>query len=293
MLRQLAVVAFFVVMIVFNILSNSASVWPFKHSNSEISRMYPTVITPAGFTFSVWGVIYAFIGLYVVYQLLPAQRENPFLKRVAYLQCANFGLNSLWLVVFSNMQLWLSVFVIVANLYVLYRAHQVLGIGLRKVSLLEKICCHAAVSTNLSWVLVANLANLTLTLKANGFDAPSDWAVAWIVFAGVVALYVALTRADTAYIAVYLWASFGIASNHKDDDTIYSVTVFCAAVVALVFVVSALVEKRYATYDNAGVKLTGSWSVHDTGVYDDYKTVARSQAQDDNVPLASNGVAYS
>jgi hypothetical protein len=33
----------------------------------EISDNYPTLITPAGYAFSIWGIIYTFLAVFVVY----------------------------------------------------------------------------------------------------------------------------------------------------------------------------------------------------------------------------------
>ena len=35
----------------------------------EVSDAYPSLFTPAGVTFSIWGVIYLLLGLHVLYQL--------------------------------------------------------------------------------------------------------------------------------------------------------------------------------------------------------------------------------
>ena len=42
----------------------------------EISAKYPSLFTPAGFTFSIWGVIYLGLVFFIIYQALPAQRGN-------------------------------------------------------------------------------------------------------------------------------------------------------------------------------------------------------------------------
>jgi len=45
-------------------------------NTAAISDLYPTLITPAGFTFAIWGVIYFLLGVFVLYQALPSQREK-------------------------------------------------------------------------------------------------------------------------------------------------------------------------------------------------------------------------
>ena len=38
----------------------------------EVSGLYPTLFTPAGLTFSIWGIIYLFNSFFVVYQVYKA-----------------------------------------------------------------------------------------------------------------------------------------------------------------------------------------------------------------------------
>lgn len=250
----------FGVMVLLNVLSSVGNVMFFHKTNAEISNAYPTVITPAGFTFSVWGIIYTFVGLYVVYNLVPSLRQrtgSALLRPLAVLQIAGFAFNSAWLVAFSNSQLWLGVFLIAGYAVVLARAYLLLGVGLRRAWWLEKVAVHCAVSSNLSWVLVANCANLTLVLSANGWSAPAEWGSAWVAALGALAVYVALSRADITYVAVFVWACFGVASKHNNDAErgVFNACV-AAAVVSTVALLCGLLLERAGGYDARGNKQT-------------------------------------
>ena len=54
-------------------------------STGDISDRFPSLFTPAGYVFSIWGVIYLGLLAYMVYQALPAQRTNPRLRSIALL----------------------------------------------------------------------------------------------------------------------------------------------------------------------------------------------------------------
>ncbi|RZK87514.1 MAG: hypothetical protein EOO62_39090, partial [Hymenobacter sp.] len=43
-------------------------------SNGQMSARHPTLLTPAGYAFSIWGVIFSGLILYTIWQLLPRQR---------------------------------------------------------------------------------------------------------------------------------------------------------------------------------------------------------------------------
>ena len=67
-------IAAFILVIVFNWLANAL---PFNdQSQAEIAAKYPSLFTPAGFTFSIWGVIYLALLAFIIYQALPSQRQN-------------------------------------------------------------------------------------------------------------------------------------------------------------------------------------------------------------------------
>ena len=63
----------------------------------EISDRFQVFFVPAGYVFSIWGVIYLGLIGYAIYQVLPAQRENVRLNRVGYLFGASSVANIAWL----------------------------------------------------------------------------------------------------------------------------------------------------------------------------------------------------
>src|SRR5688500_3623743 len=55
-----------------------------------------TLITPAGWAFSIWGALYAGSTLFAIYQALPAQRDNALLGRIRLPAAGAFLGNALW-----------------------------------------------------------------------------------------------------------------------------------------------------------------------------------------------------
>src|SRR5919199_6186904 len=80
-LNLLAIFAAFAV----NVLANVAPINGL--SIGEISNTFfkEVLITPANYAFAIWGVIYLGLITFGVYQVLPAQRQNPSLRRMGYL----------------------------------------------------------------------------------------------------------------------------------------------------------------------------------------------------------------
>jgi hypothetical protein len=66
-------------------------------TTGEISDRFDVFFVPAGYVFSIWGVIYLALLGFTIYQALPAQRDNPRLHRIGYLYALSCAANIAWL----------------------------------------------------------------------------------------------------------------------------------------------------------------------------------------------------
>jgi len=66
-------------------------------TTGEISDRFQVYFVPAGYVFSIWGLIYLGLGVFAIYQVLPAQRDNPRLRRVGYPFAFSCLANVAWL----------------------------------------------------------------------------------------------------------------------------------------------------------------------------------------------------
>ncbi len=93
--RQILVVLAVLAMITVNILANAL---PINGQNTgEISDRFDVFFVPAGYVFSIWGLIYLGLLAYAVYQALPAQAENPTLRSIGYLFVLSCLANIAWI----------------------------------------------------------------------------------------------------------------------------------------------------------------------------------------------------
>jgi tryptophan-rich sensory protein len=54
-------------------------------NTAQISDSNPTLITPAGYVFAIWGIIYVLLGVFVIFQALPSQKEKEYTKKIGWL----------------------------------------------------------------------------------------------------------------------------------------------------------------------------------------------------------------
>ena len=214
---------------------------------AEISDMYPTLITPAGYVFSIWGVIYILLGIFVVFQALPSEKGKDYQNRIGWLFVLSSLLNIFWLFLWQYEYLSLSVvlmFLLLATLIAIYLR---LNIGKSAVSLREKLAVHLPFSVYLGWITIASIANVAVFLVSENWDgfgiSQETWATLIIIIALLITLLVIVTRRDVAYGLVIIWALVGIAVKQSENLNIVVVAEISAIIIAVVLVAAILVMR--------------------------------------------------
>jgi hypothetical protein len=88
-----------------------------------VSDGIPSLFTPAGYVFSIWGVIYLALILYATYQALDAQRDNPRLRKTGWWFVVSCAANMVWLFSWHHLLFPLSMLamlVLLASLMAIY-----------------------------------------------------------------------------------------------------------------------------------------------------------------------------
>jgi benzodiazapine receptor len=239
-------VVVFVIIVAVNGLAGSTTLLNGRTSG-DVSDLYPTLVTPAGYTFSIWGLIYTLLLVFIVYQVLPGNREKPFLRQVSFLFALSGILNVLWLFLWHYDMIPPSVMLMFALLATLIAIYLRLNIGKAAVPLREKACVHMPFSVYLGWITVATIANVAAALTSIGWGGGSIDGVTWALLVIAVALFVTLaviaTRKDAAYSLVIAWALAGITAKQIENQTIVLAAEVGIAIVLIAIVVMALVSR--------------------------------------------------
>jgi benzodiazapine receptor len=218
-------------------------------TTGEISDRFQVYFVPAGYVFSIWGLIYLALVAFAVYQALPAQRDNPRLRRIGTLFALSCLANVAWLFLWHYEVFPLTLVAMVALLLSLIAIYLWLEIGRAHVSAAEKWLAHVPFSIYLGWITVATIANATSLLDYLNWGgwgiSPEVWTVIMLVAGTAIAAAVGLTRGDVAYMLVIVWAFVGIAVKHAGTPVVATAAWVTAAVVAVMLVVGAVRQQKH------------------------------------------------
>jgi benzodiazapine receptor len=216
-------------------------------NTAQISDANPTLVTPAGYVFAIWGIIYVLLGVFVIFQALPSQKEKEYTKKIGWLFVLSSIINIAWLFLWQYNLLSLSVvlmFLLLATLILIYLR---LGIGKSSATLRERLATQVPFSVYLGWITIASIADVSATLVSvhwNGFGiSPDTWASLIIIVALLVALLVVATRKDIAYGLVIVWALVGIAMKQSGNQNIVLLTEISAIIILLALSATILFSK--------------------------------------------------
>jgi hypothetical protein len=241
-LRWGNIVAFLLTVVV-NGLAGGTAIFGGKNT-AQISDAYPTLFTPAGYVFAIWGIIYVLLGVFVVFQALPSQKDKDYQKKIDWLFILSSLFNAVWLFLWQSEYLGWSVvviFLLLASLIIVYLR---LNIGKSPVSLREKLAVHVPFSVYLGWITIASIANVAAALVSVNWDgfgiSPETWATLILIVALVITLLVVATRRDVAYGLVIIWALVGIAVKQSGNQNIAIVAEASTVIVAIALAASIL-----------------------------------------------------
>jgi benzodiazapine receptor len=216
-------------------------------STAQVSDLYSSPITPAGYVFAIWGIIYALLLVFVIYQLLPKQKDKPFQRQIGVLFILSSIFNIAWLLLWQYDYITESVILMLALFSTLTAIYLRLGIGKSSASLSEKLCVHLPFSVYLGWITVALVANVAAALVSVGWDGFGLSAQTWTIIALVIVLAVTLAvivaRRDIAYSLVIVWALAGIAVKQSVYPNIVTLAEVAVVIILVTLVLSFAAQK--------------------------------------------------
>jgi hypothetical protein len=237
-------------MITMNALAN---ILPINGLNTgQLSALYPNIFVPAGLTFSIWGLIYVLLFIYVIYALTIA------IKGVKGILCIKTQLafaltcllNGAWIYFWHyKMIFWAEMIMLallVTLIYLFQKTSKLDTKGFRKT-----LAVSAPINIYLGWITVATIANTTALLVARDWGtwglSENIWTVTMILIATSITVIILIKKLTVCYSLVIIWAFIGIFIKRYNAEILYKDILFTLSVsLGVLFIVTlyALIKKR-------------------------------------------------
>jgi len=239
--RQVLVVVAVVSTIAINALAN---ILPINGMDTgELSDRYEIYITPAGYVFSIWGLIYTGLVAFAIFQALPSQRTNPRLRSIGTPFLVSSIANISWILAWHYQIVPLSLAIMLVILGSLIAIYLRLRPEFKLVSVAEQWTTHIPFSVYLGWITVATIVNVTVIFDYFGWGggglSPEIWTAIMLGVATIVGLIMTQVRRDIAYGLVLVWAFAGIAAKHMGVPIVAGAAIATALVMAISILLTA------------------------------------------------------
>lgn len=238
-----------IVTIVINYLSNTGI---FNgETMSSISAKFDNLFTPAGYAFSIWGLIYLGLLGFVIYY-------GPFTKNSGAREktVANVGwwfvisciANSLWIVTwlyeYTLLTIPIMVVLFISLLKIIQNNRKIIDFRDVKTAVFLRWPFYIYSG----WISVALIANTSAYLKKiewTGFGiSETSWALILCIIAAIIHLYMIWKMKMSAFALVAVWALTSIAvANQNSNQTIY-ISAIVTAIFIFVNIILRLMNKK-------------------------------------------------
>ena len=207
-----------------------------------VDRGPGSLVEPAGYAFAVWALIFALSLVYAVYQALPANRENPLLRRIGWYTAGAFACTGLWSVFAPAQQFLLAQAMLVIIFLCLAVAYVRLTRSERSaLSAADRWLVALPLGPFFGWITAANAVSLTSEAVRLGLvDArgagEAVLGAALLLLGGVLAAaVVAVSKSAPAqgystYLVTVLWALVAVVVNQYDTSLVTTGAALIAAV---------------------------------------------------------------
>jgi len=219
-------------------------------STGEVSEHFETLFTPAGITFSIWGIIYLTLLGFIGYQLwLAFSGKSPYLLEQFMERMRGWWLisclaNTCWLFSWQYELIPLSLLIIITLLISLLAININFNISHPKASLPEKFFIHLPFSLYVGWITVATLANIgALWVYAGGNGQSVPFNLILLILCATAITLLVIRRNNIVIGLVALWALAGIIIKQQKSGVQGSLTISIAVIIVMVVVVIALITQ--------------------------------------------------
>ena len=245
-IQQILVIVATIGMIIFNWLAATGILGGID--TGAVSDKYPTHITPAGYAFAIWSLIYLGMIAFSIYQALPSKAARfRGLRRIYIISCVA---NCAWLYVWSQELIVLCLGIII----VLLVSVGIINVKLRETeSLGEYWLAKVPFGIYFGWVTAATILNASIALVYLGVKTSDSTAnllsAVLILIAAALGAIVRWKLKSYFYPLAIAWALTAIAVK-QSGQTIVVVAAAIGVIICLIAAVSFVMDMNSTTSRN-------------------------------------------
>lgn len=220
---RISVMITFTAMIIVNVLAETLPINGM--TTGQVSNLYPNLFAPAGYTFSIWLVIYVLLAGFVLYQFgffrKKGESPHPMLRyEIGVYFCVSSLSNICWVFTWHYQMIALSLILIVILLVCLVEI--VNAIGKEKLTPKETMLLKLPFDVYTGWISIAVIANTTVYLVSLDWDyfraMDSTWTIIVLLVGLVTGLRTTLKFGHITFGIVFIWAYIGILVKHLSKN---------------------------------------------------------------------------
>ncbi|MCC5938109.1 MAG: tryptophan-rich sensory protein [Lunatimonas sp.] len=218
-----------------------------ERSVGEVSTLYTMLITPAGYAFSIWGLIYLLLLGFLAFQWVAYLRNdaNNSLQPCGIWFLLSNIFNCTWIFLWVNLALGWSVLVIFGLLISLIAMLIQLESYSFSTAWRNRMFIHLPIGVYLGWIILATTLNMAVWLQSTktiGVSSPENWVLPVVITAVAVYLFLLYqhNRKEPALVGVWGFVAIAVSQWNKENSVVWiSLT---AAVVLLVLAITKQVN---------------------------------------------------
>lgn len=215
-------------------------------TTAELSDKYPVQFVPAGYVFSIWGIIYIGLIVFAIFQYVEkSEKYQEIFNKIFPFHIAGLVLNGIWIIFWHYEQVGISVVIMLGLLISLILVYLNIEKFKSKVDI-KSLVLKIPFGIYLGWISVATIANITIFLYKSGvsefiFNAQTLSGIL-IIIAGILGS-IFVFKKDLAYPAVIIWAIIGIAIKFPNQNVINAAVIFAIFIIFISWVYTNSLRK--------------------------------------------------
>ncbi len=254
-------ILFLIGTLVVNYLANALPIGGLN--TGELSALHPTLFTPAGFTFAIWGLIYLLLITFTTYLAWGIYQEDTKAEKIIQQIGPWFIVSSIanmsWILLWHSQLIGLSLLVMIVLWLSVFKLYTTVDQNWLEDTVETTFAVCIPFSIYLGWISVATIANTSVFLLDfgwEGFGIPFEiWTMIMLGIIGLIGMFVLFREGDTPLVTVFIWALWGIINKPDLPEGSPILTVAYSVLVALAIGCVLTAYLRYRdkrTFANAG-----------------------------------------